>query len=107
MLFSSENHFFVSTAKWMIPITVSLRDKIAKYGNIFNDPVIIFPQLSDLTPEVVKAARIVLLNPQSEASLEHFDLLKKQWLDKMDKMRDLVDEAVDTHAFIKASGTHS
>ena len=62
------------------------------------------PQLSDLTPEVVKAARIVLLNPQNEASTEHFELLKKQWLDKMDKMRDLVDEAVDTNAFIKASG---
>ena len=38
MLFSSENHFFVSTAKWMIPITVSLRDKIAKLNNIFNYP---------------------------------------------------------------------
>ena len=45
------------------------------------------------------------MNPGNQASQEHFELLKKQWLDNMEKLRDLVDEATDTAAFIKAQGT--
>ena len=59
---------------------------------------------SDLTPQVVTAARIVMMNPNNQASVEHYDLLKKQWVDNMEKMRGLVDEAVDTAAFIRACG---
>ena len=58
-----------------------------------------------LTPQVAKAARIVLFNPQNESSVEHFELLKKQWTENMEKLRGLVDEAIDTAAFIRASGT--
>ena len=65
-----------------------------------------FPQANDLTPQVVKAARIVLLNPNNAASVEHFDLLKKQWTENMEKLRGLVDEATDTVAFIKATGQY-
>ena len=57
-----------------------------------------------MTPQVVKAGRIVLSNPDNPAAVEHFDLLKKQWLDNMEKLRGLVDEATDTVAFIKACG---
>ena len=69
----------------------------------YNDISCVF-QVDDLTPQVVKAARIVLLNPQSQASNEHFDLLKKQWLENMERLRALVDEATDTAAYIKAQG---
>ena len=45
-----------------------------------------------------------MANPDNQAAVEHFDLLKKQWLDNMEKLRGLVDEACDTVAFIKATG---
>ncbi len=61
-------------------------------------------QSDELTPQVIDAAKIVLMNPGNQASQEHFELLKKQWLDNMEKLRDLVDEATDTAAFIKAQG---
>ena len=60
--------------------------------------------MNDLTPQVAKAARIVLADPSNQASQEHFELLKKQWMDNMERLRGLVDEAVDTAAFIKATG---
>lgn len=57
-----------------------------------------------MVPHVVKAARIVLMNPSNQASVEHFELLKKQWLENAEKLRSLVDEAIDTAAFIRANG---
>ena len=66
--------------------------------------MIVFLQVCELTPQLVKAARIVLYDPNSQASMEHFDLLKKQWLDNIEKLRGLVDDAVDTAAFIRATG---
>lgn len=61
-------------------------------------------QLKDLTPQVINAARVMFLNPSNQAAIEHFDMLKKQWVDKMDKVRSLVDEAVDSVALIHAQG---
>ncbi|XP_045177293.1 vinculin-like isoform X10 [Mercenaria mercenaria] len=59
-------------------------------------------QANDLTPQVTTAARIVFSNPDNQAAVEHFELLKKQWSDNMERMRNLVDEAVDSTALIKA-----
>ncbi len=70
-----------------------------------NGTMVLFGQSDELTPQVIQSAKIVLMNPGNQASQEHFDLLKKQWLDNMEKLRDLVDEATDTGAFIKAQGT--
>ena len=61
-------------------------------------------KVDDLIPHVVKAARIVLTNPSNQVSVEHFELLKKQWTDNMEKLRGLVDEATDTADFIRANG---
>lgn len=61
-------------------------------------------QINDLTPQVTTAARIVFSNPDNQAAVEHFELLKKQWSDNMERMRNLVDEAVDSTALIKAEG---
>lgn len=60
-------------------------------------------QVDDLIPHMVKAARIVLMNPANQASVEHFDLLKGQWTENMEKLRGLIDEAIDTAAFIRAN----
>ena len=44
------------------------------------------------------------MNPTNQASVEHFELLKQQWLENAEKLRSLVDEAIDTGAFIRAQG---
>ena len=60
--------------------------------------------MNDLTPQISTAARIVFSNPDNQAAVEHFELLKKQWNDNMERLRGLVDEAVDSTALIKAEG---
>jgi len=59
-------------------------------------------QVDDLTPQVAKAARVVLLNPNNPASSEHFEMLKKQWLENMQGLRSMVDAVIDTAAFVRA-----
>uniref|UniRef100_A0A8D0CMT7 Vinculin n=1 Tax=Scleropages formosus TaxID=113540 RepID=A0A8D0CMT7_SCLFO len=57
----------------------------------------------ELTPQVVSAARILLRNPGNQAAYEHFDTMKNQWIDNMEKMTGLVDEAIDTKSLLDAS----
>ena len=71
---------------------------------IFDILISLSRQANDLTPQVVKAARIVLNAPGNSAAAEHFELLKNQWTENIEKLRSLVDEAVDTAAFIRACG---
>eukprot|EP00105_Crassostrea_gigas_P038264 XP_019922412.1 PREDICTED: vinculin isoform X13 [Crassostrea gigas] len=59
-------------------------------------------QVDDLTPQVTTAAKIVFQDPGNQAAQEHFDLMKKRWMDNMERLRGLVDEAVDSSALIKA-----
>ncbi|KAL4640003.1 vinculin isoform X1 [Arapaima gigas] len=57
----------------------------------------------ELTPQVVSAARILLRNPGNQAAYEHFDTMKNQWIDNVEKMTGLVDEAIDTKSLLDAS----
>ncbi|KAL4641092.1 vinculin-like isoform X2 [Arapaima gigas] len=57
----------------------------------------------DLTPQVVSAARILLKNPGNQAAYEHFETMKNQWIDNVEKMTGLVDEAIDTKSLLDAS----
>ena len=57
-----------------------------------------------LAPQVVRAASVVLNNPDDAAAVEFYNLMKQQWTDNVEKMRVLVDESVDTQAFMKATG---
>ena len=59
-----------------------------------------------MTPQIVNAARVLFTNPNNKAAEEHFELLKKQWMDNMERLRGLVDEAVDTAALIRAEGNY-
>ncbi|KAK3103120.1 hypothetical protein FSP39_016625 [Pinctada imbricata] len=59
-------------------------------------------QVDDLTPQVVTAARIVFSDPENQAAREHFQKMKERWTDNMERLRGLVDEAVDSTALIKA-----
>lgn len=60
-------------------------------------------QVESLTPQLVSAGRIRLTHPENKAADEHFENLRKQYADIVQRMRGQVDEAVDTIAFIKAS----
>ncbi|KAK2866781.1 hypothetical protein Q7C36_002837 [Tachysurus vachellii] len=57
----------------------------------------------DLTPQVVSAARILLKNPGNQAAHDHFETMKNQWIDNVEKMTTLVDEAIDTKSLLDAS----
>lgn len=57
----------------------------------------------DLTPQVVSAARILLRNPGNHYAYEHFETMKNQWIDNVEKMTGLVDEAIDTKSLLDAS----
>lgn len=39
----------------------------------------------ELTPQVVSAARILLRNPGNQAAYEHFETMKNQWIDNVEK----------------------
>ena len=60
-------------------------------------------QVESLTPQLVNAGRIRLSHPDNKAADEHFENLRKQYADTVQRMRGYVDDAVDTVAFIKAS----
>ena len=59
-------------------------------------------QVNDLTPQVITAARVLFANPNNQAAIEHFDQMKNRWTGNVERLRALVDEAVDTPALIKA-----
>lgn len=61
-------------------------------------------QVESLCPQLINAGRIRLDHPDNKAADEHFENLRKQYEDSIQNMRNLVDNAIDTIAFIKATG---
>ncbi|XP_041921536.1 vinculin a isoform X4 [Alosa sapidissima] len=57
----------------------------------------------ELTPQVVSAACILLKNPGNQPAYEHFETMKNQWIDNIEKLTGLVDEAIDTKSLLDAS----
>ncbi|XP_041466871.1 vinculin-like isoform X6 [Lytechinus variegatus] len=60
-------------------------------------------EVKDLAPQVVAAGKVLLLNPDEPNAVAHFDELKKEYVGKVEALTDLVDQAVDTVEFVKAS----
>ncbi|XP_074603743.1 vinculin [Brevipalpus obovatus] len=60
-------------------------------------------QVESLCPQLVKAGRIRLNHPDNKAADEHFENLRKQYEDSIQNMRNMVDQAIDPVAFIKAT----
>lgn len=60
-------------------------------------------QVESLCPQLVNAGRIRLTHPENKAADEHFENLRGQYADTVQKMRGLVDDAIDKAAFMKAS----
>ncbi|XP_030848745.1 vinculin isoform X1 [Strongylocentrotus purpuratus] len=60
-------------------------------------------EVKDLAPQVVAAGKVLLLNPGEQTAVSHFDELKREYMGKVETLTDLVDQAVDTVEFVKAS----
>jgi len=59
--------------------------------------------VESLTPQLVNAGRIRMTYPDSRAADEHFENLRQQYADTMQRARTLCDEATDSGDFIKIS----
>jgi vinculin len=57
-----------------------------------------------MTPQVINAGKIRLHNVDSPAADQHFENLRREYSDALHRLRQLVDEAIDTGEFIRQSG---
>ncbi|XP_076164268.1 vinculin isoform X6 [Ptiloglossa arizonensis] len=60
-------------------------------------------QVESLTPQLINAGRIRMTYPDSKAADEHFDNLRQQYAETMQRARALCDEATDSGDFIRTS----
>jgi len=55
-----------------------------------------------MTPQVINAGRIRFHNASDNATT-HFDNLRKEYADALNRLRGFVDDAIDTGDFVRAS----
>ncbi|XP_048506097.1 vinculin isoform X3 [Athalia rosae] len=60
-------------------------------------------QVESLTPQLVNAGRIRMTYPESKAADEHFENLRQQYAETIQRARALCDEATDSGDFIRTS----
>ncbi|XP_011311881.1 vinculin isoform X2 [Fopius arisanus] len=60
-------------------------------------------QVESLTPQLVNAGRIRMSYPESKAAHEHFENLRQQYAETMQRTRGLCDEATNSADFIRTS----
>lgn len=60
-------------------------------------------QVESLTPQLVNAGRIRMTYPESKAADEHFENLRQQYAETIQRTRALCDEATDSGDFIRTS----
>ncbi|XP_023288083.1 vinculin isoform X9 [Orussus abietinus] len=60
-------------------------------------------QVESLTPQLVNAGRIRMTYPESKAADEHFENLRQQYAETMQRARALCDEATDSSDFVRLS----
>jgi vinculin len=61
-----------------------------------------FLQVNQMTPQVVSAGKIRLHNNTDNAT-SHFENLRKEYADALNRLRAYVDDAIDTGEFVRAS----
>merc|ERR1719376_1860365 len=59
--------------------------------------------INALTPQVITAGRIVLLQPDNQLAKDHFKSLQDEWSDNMEKLTQQVDDTIDVADFLKSS----
>lgn len=57
-----------------------------------------------MTPQVISAGKIRLHNDTDYAN-QHFDNLRREYSDALNRLRAFVDDAIDTGDFVRASET--
>ena len=60
-------------------------------------------QVESLTPQLVNAGRIRMTYPESKAADVHFENLRQQYAETMQRTRALCDEATDSADFVRTS----
>jgi len=60
-------------------------------------------QVATMTPQVINAGKIRLHYPNSPQADDHFENLRREFAEALQRLRALVDDAIDTSDFIKAS----
>uniref|UniRef100_A0A915HIY4 Vinculin n=1 Tax=Romanomermis culicivorax TaxID=13658 RepID=A0A915HIY4_ROMCU len=60
-----------------------------------------------MTPQIINAGKIRLHHPTSKSADEHFENLRRQFADALQRLRALVDEAINAGDFVKASDISS
>ncbi|KAH7640725.1 hypothetical protein HUG17_8194 [Dermatophagoides farinae] len=60
-------------------------------------------QIESLTPQLISAGRIRFTHPDNKSADEHFENLKSQYQENLERLRNMVDEAVDSVSFVNAS----
>ncbi|WKY07708.1 hypothetical protein Q1695_007294 [Nippostrongylus brasiliensis] len=61
-------------------------------------------KVDQMTPQLVNAGKIRLHN-QTDSAEQHFENLHRQYADALHRLRSHVDDAIDTHEFVRASET--
>lgn len=61
-------------------------------------------QVESLTPQLVSAGRIRFSHPDNKSADEHFENLRSQYQNNLEKLQSMIDEAVDSVSFVNASG---
>ena len=61
-------------------------------------------QLTELTPQTVKAAGILFSHHENDSAAQLFQLMKKQWLEAALALRVSVERVVDRKALVLALG---
>ena len=85
------------TAKMVAVGTNSVNKKVAEALLAYSS------QVGSLTPQLVNAGRIRMVYPENKAADEHFENLRHQYADAVQKVRSLCDEATDSLSFIDQS----
>lgn len=60
--------------------------------------------VESMTPQLISAGRIRFTHPDNKSADEHFENLKTQYQDNIEKLRSMVDESVDSVNFVNSSG---
>ncbi|KAI6234620.1 Vinculin [Aphelenchoides fujianensis] len=61
-------------------------------------------KVHQMTPQVINAGKIRLHNSSNDVN-EHFDNLRREYADALNRLREFVDDAIDTGDFVRASET--
>ncbi|XP_017486928.1 PREDICTED: vinculin-like [Rhagoletis zephyria] len=59
--------------------------------------------VESMTPQLISAGRIRFTHPDNKSADEHFENLKSQYQDNIEKLRSMVDESVDSVNFVNSS----